>query len=102
MKDLYITLGLPVVRGAIKSLQVLTSQPVTGGMPYEWWSLRNAASLLGLPQSGSGQTAFWTALKGLLLQTPPYTGGGLFPPRAQQTYPRTPLPTSFRSLFTPA
>lgn len=102
MKDLYTTLGLPVVRGTIKSLQVLTSQPVTGGMPYEWWSLRNAASVLGLPQSGSGQTAFWSTLQGLLLKTPPYTGGDLFPVEAGETYPRTPLPTSFRSLFTPA
>jgi hypothetical protein len=102
MKELYITLGLPVVRDAIRSLQVLTSQPVGSGVPYDWWSLRNAASLLGLPQSGSGQAAFWTTLQDLLLQTPPYTGGDLFPVEAQQTYPRTPLPVSFRSLFTPA
>jgi hypothetical protein len=98
-KAMYVQLGLPVVRQAINRLLALTGQPALPGIPYQWWSLDDAASVLGI--AAAGQTSFWTELTALLRHMPPYDGGQLFPPDIQQYYPAAPLPTSFLSLFTP-
>lgn len=100
-KTLYKALGLPAVRTVINGLLAFTGQPVPAAMPYEAWSLRNAASILGLSASGGSPLRFHASLKSLLTATPPYTGGLTFPAEAQGSYPPTKVPTSFRSLFVP-
>ena len=100
-KTLYEALGLPAVRKTINELRALTGQPVSTALPYEAWSIRNAASILGISPSGGPQLRFITALRALLTSTPPYTGGLLFPAESGATYAPAPLPKSFRSLFAP-
>jgi hypothetical protein len=100
-KMLYKQLGLPTVRQAIDQLRVIAGQPVSTALAYETWSLRDAASILGISSTTPGEPGFgfFESLKTLLVSTPPYSGGWLYSLENPVTYPQSPLPNSFRSLF---
>jgi hypothetical protein len=101
-KQMYKQLGLPAIRAVINQLLMLTGQPVSTARGYETWSLREAASIMGIPVGGHAPAPFWATLRAQLSQFAPYDGWFLYPAEAQQRYPATPLPTSFLSLFSHA
>lgn len=96
MKELYVPIGMPAVRGAIQTIQKLAGQPVADQMPYESWSFDEVISLLHLTLSpaapGGGIQSPWEEPPGLeealaefLRYTPPWgppleTGEPMKPP----------------------
>jgi hypothetical protein len=97
-KALYSKVGMPDTIQMIKTLQIITRQPVLDAQPFEAWSFRAALSILGITLNGAGA---FRSLAAFLKPIPPYCGGLLFPPQAGDTYPAAPLPKSFRALFSP-
>jgi hypothetical protein len=96
-KILYGRLGLPAARLTINRLGAITGNPIPTDPPYEAWSVRSALNILGISLMGSGVFA---SLLGFLRAVPPYSGGSLFPGIGDR-FPPSPLPKSFRSLFSP-
>jgi hypothetical protein len=97
-KQLFAKLGFPAVRDAMIQIQRITGQSISIPPRYEMWSLRNALDILGVSAGGAG---VFQAVHKFLKQVPPYSGVILFPAAAGDVSPPTPLPNSFRSIFTP-
>jgi hypothetical protein len=97
-KALYKKLGLTVVLQTINQLRTMTGQPLSASEPFERWSVRDALSILGVSLNGAG---LFRSLRAFLAPIPPYCGGFLYPIQGGFTYPPSPLPQSFQSLFAP-
>jgi hypothetical protein len=94
-KTLYRRIGMPNLIQTINQLRTIAGQPTLTGKPWDTWSFKEALGILGLPL----QRPVFGTLRTFLQPIPPYSGGVLYPQSAGQSFPPSPLPKSFRSLF---